>query len=173
MTAWAACLKRDKPTQQSCVLTSPCKGEAHGALTWGVLDRLLQDEYLEIAVTSGTSAGALNAADLKSGMLAGASEGACASLDALWAEVACSSSAGMGQWFEQELYSPAMLSRALELSPVYAFADVFNRMTSAIRRDCFIIIRCNPLWMVWIMVTSAHLKDRICSSAPPTCAAAS
>ncbi len=105
-------------------------GGAHGAFTWGVLDRLLQDEDLEIAAISGTSAGALNAAALKSGMLAGGSEGARASLDALWTEVARSSSAGMGQWFGQELFSPAMLSRALELSPVYAFADAFNRMTS-------------------------------------------
>ena len=137
-----------------------------------MLDRLLQDEYLEIAAISGTSAGALNAAVLNSGMLAGASEGAWACLDALWAEVACSSSAGMVQRLGQELYSPAMLSRALELSPVYAFADVFNRMTSAIRRDRFIIILYNPLWMVWIMVTSAYLKDRICSSALPMCAAA-
>ena len=58
-------------------------GGAHGAFTWGVLDRLLQDEDLEIAAISGTSAGALNAAALKSGMLAGGSEGARASLDAL------------------------------------------------------------------------------------------
>ena len=70
---------------------------AHGAFTWGVLDRLLQYENFEIAAISGTSAGALNAAALKSGMLAGGSEGARASLDALWTEVARSSSEGMGR----------------------------------------------------------------------------
>ncbi len=36
-------------------------GGSHGALTWGVLDRLLEDERLEIVGISGTSAGAMNA----------------------------------------------------------------------------------------------------------------
>jgi NTE family protein len=42
-------------------------GGAHGAFTWGVLDRLLEEEDLEIAGISGTSAGALNGAALKAG----------------------------------------------------------------------------------------------------------
>ncbi len=33
-------------------------GGAHGAFTWGVLDRLLQDDGIEIAAISATSAGA-------------------------------------------------------------------------------------------------------------------
>ncbi len=44
-------------------------GGAHGAFTWGVLDRLLEDEELEICGISGTSAGALNGAALKAGMI--------------------------------------------------------------------------------------------------------
>ncbi|HVL76897.1 MAG TPA: patatin-like phospholipase family protein, partial [Noviherbaspirillum sp.] len=36
-------------------------GGAHGAFTWGVLDRLLDEERLEIDGVSGTSAGAMNA----------------------------------------------------------------------------------------------------------------
>jgi NTE family protein len=63
-------------------------GGAHGAFTWGVLDRLLEDETLEIAAISGTSAGALNAAALKSGMIAGGRSGAKASLSRLWRDVA-------------------------------------------------------------------------------------
>ena len=105
-------------------------GGAHGAFTWGVLDRLLQEDDLEIAAISGTSAGALNAAALKSGMLGGGHDGGRAALDALWEAVARSSTAGMSQWFGQELFSPSMMSKALELSPVYAFADAINRMTS-------------------------------------------
>ena len=42
-------------------------GGAHGAFTWGVLDRLLREPELEIAGISGTSAGALNGAALKAG----------------------------------------------------------------------------------------------------------
>ncbi|HOZ33475.1 MAG TPA: patatin-like phospholipase family protein, partial [Tabrizicola sp.] len=46
-------------------------GGAHGAFTWGVLDRLLEEEDLEFAGISGTSAGALNGAALKAGLIAG------------------------------------------------------------------------------------------------------
>ena len=50
-------------------------GGAHGAFTWGVLDRLLQEDGLEICGMSGTSAGALNGAALKAGMISGGRQG--------------------------------------------------------------------------------------------------
>ncbi|KII17998.1 patatin-like phospholipase family protein [Phaeobacter sp. S60] len=59
-------------------------GGAHGAFTWGVLDRLLECENLEIAAITGTSAGALNGAALKSGLVQGGRAGARACLDHLW-----------------------------------------------------------------------------------------
>ena len=62
-------------------------GGAHGAFTWGVLDRLLQEDDLEIAGISGTSAGALNGAALKAGLLAGGREAARKQLDRLWDKV--------------------------------------------------------------------------------------
>ncbi|MCL5775519.1 patatin-like phospholipase family protein [Limibaculum sp. FT325] len=68
-------------------------GGAHGAFTWGALDRLLEEERLEIEGISGTSAGAMNAAMLKTGLLggdpkgAGGREGARAQLDRFWGEV--------------------------------------------------------------------------------------
>jgi NTE family protein len=62
-------------------------GGAHGAFSWGVLDRLLEDEGLEIAGISGTSAGALNGAALKAGMLAGGRGAAQKRLDRLWHQV--------------------------------------------------------------------------------------
>jgi NTE family protein len=46
-------------------------GGAHGALTWGVLDRLLEEPWLRIDGISGTSAGAMNAAVLADGHAAG------------------------------------------------------------------------------------------------------
>lgn len=46
-------------------------GGAHGAFTWGVLDRLLQDEELELGWVSGTSAGAVNAVAMASGLAIG------------------------------------------------------------------------------------------------------
>lgn len=62
-------------------------GGAHGAFTWGVLDRLLEEDDLEIAAISGTSAGALNAAALKAGLIEGGAEGARRSLAQLWSDV--------------------------------------------------------------------------------------
>ena len=42
-------------------------GGSHGAFTWGVLDRLLEEPWLRIEGISGTSAGAMNAAVLVDG----------------------------------------------------------------------------------------------------------
>ncbi len=63
-------------------------GGAHGAFTWGVLDRLLEEDDLEIAGISGTSAGALNGAALKAGLIAGGRGAARKRLDQLWTQVA-------------------------------------------------------------------------------------
>ena len=46
-------------------------GGAHGAFTWGVLDRLLEDDELEISWVSATSAGAVNAVAVASGLSEG------------------------------------------------------------------------------------------------------
>ena len=59
-------------------------GGAHGAFTWGVLDRLLEGEHLEFEGVSGTSAGAVNATLLAHGLLNGGREGARKSLSAFW-----------------------------------------------------------------------------------------
>ncbi|RYF48062.1 MAG: patatin-like phospholipase family protein, partial [Comamonadaceae bacterium] len=63
-------------------------GGAHGAFTWGVLDRLLEEPGISFARVSGTSAGALNGAALVSGLLNGGSEGARRALSSLWESVA-------------------------------------------------------------------------------------
>jgi NTE family protein len=62
-------------------------GGAHGAFTWGVLDRLLDEERLVIEAISGTSAGAMNGAMLKTGFLEGGREGARNQLDQFWNSV--------------------------------------------------------------------------------------
>ena len=66
-------------------------GGALGALTWGVLDRLLDEPRLRIEAISGTSAGAMNAAALASGWLAGGRRGAQQCLSAFWNAVGASS----------------------------------------------------------------------------------
>jgi len=62
-------------------------GGSHGAFTWGVLDRLLEEESIEFSAISGTSAGALNAAVLATGHGRGGREGARAALRDFWADV--------------------------------------------------------------------------------------
>ncbi len=66
-------------------------GGAHGAFTWGVLDRLLDEHALEIEAISGTSAGAMNALMLAQGWCEGEHLGAQNKLAEFWHRVAESS----------------------------------------------------------------------------------
>jgi NTE family protein len=59
-------------------------GGAHGAFTWGVLDHLLEQETLGIAQIAATSAGAVNAVALASGLASGGRAGAQAKLREVW-----------------------------------------------------------------------------------------
>ena len=59
-------------------------GGAHGAVTWGVLDRFLEDDRFIIDGISGSSAGAVNAAALAYGLHLGGRDGGRAKLDELW-----------------------------------------------------------------------------------------
>src|ERR1700704_6053956 len=62
-------------------------GGSHGAFTWGVLDRLIEEPWLRIEAISGTSAGAMKAALVADGWMQGGAEGARAALDAYWRRV--------------------------------------------------------------------------------------
>ncbi|WP_084863793.1 patatin-like phospholipase family protein [Salibaculum halophilum] len=105
-------------------------GGAHGAFTWGVLDRLLQEDDLEIAAISGTSAGAMNGAALKSGFLAGGRAGARKTLDWLWQQIGATGADGISAWMHAWLPEPGHVSRALEYSPAFAWSDMLGRMMS-------------------------------------------
>jgi NTE family protein len=62
-------------------------GGSHGAYTWGILDRLLEEENLTIDGISGTSAGAMNGAVLINGFLLDGRDGAKRALDKFWADI--------------------------------------------------------------------------------------
>lgn len=66
-------------------------GGAHGAFTWGVLDRFLEDERISIEGVSGVSAGAMNAVVLAQGLLNGGAEGGREALQRLWKGVSSES----------------------------------------------------------------------------------
>ncbi len=103
-------------------------GGAHGAFTWGVLDRLLQEENLRIASISGTSAGALNGAALKAGFLQNGTEGARENLDWLWSEIGAADHSHLSAWMNG--LTPGLVSKAIEASPMFQAADAMSRLTS-------------------------------------------
>jgi len=103
-------------------------GGAHGAYTWGVLDRLLEEDTLEITGMSGTSAGALNAAALKSGWVENGREGARAKLTWLWQEIGALDQPALPAWMNG--VTPQTVSKAMELSPAFMAADMMSRLMS-------------------------------------------
>lgn len=75
-------------------------GGAHGAFTWGVLDRILEDDRIEIAAISGTSAGAMNGAALKAGMIEGRRDGARANLNWFWEQIGAVKDENLSGWMD-------------------------------------------------------------------------
>jgi len=69
-------------------------GGAHGAYTWGVLDRLLDEERLEVEAISGTSAGAMNAAVFADGIGRGGRAEAKRSLEMFWQNISKAAQCG-------------------------------------------------------------------------------
>ena len=63
-------------------------GGSHGAFTWGVLDRLLEDGRIDIGALSGASAGAMNAVITAYGMTCGGRDGARQRLNEFWEAIA-------------------------------------------------------------------------------------
>ena len=130
-------------------------GGAHGAFTWGVLDRLLEEKKLQIDGISGTSAGAMNAVVLTDGYTKNGPQGARDSLESFWKSVSNAAQFSplqrtpldvmQGQWsldhspffitmdFMSRLFSPYDLN-PLGINPLYniltEFID-FNRVAQS------------------------------------------
>jgi NTE family protein len=102
-------------------------GGSHGAFTWGVLDRLLEEEWLEIDAISGTSAGAMNAAVLADGWISGGASGARAALDAYWERVA---SAAAFSPLQRTALDRLLGRWTLDSSPVFIAFDLMSRVFS-------------------------------------------
>jgi len=102
-------------------------GGAHGAFTWGVLDRLLEEPWLRIEGISGTSAGAMNAAVLADGFVKGGADGARARLELFWKSV--SDAAQLSPFRRSPL--DILLGRwTLDTSPVFLAFDLMARVFS-------------------------------------------
>ena len=102
-------------------------GGSHGALTWGVLERLLEEPQLRIDGVSGTSAGAMNAVVLADGLEAGGPEAARDALLRFWKAV---SEAALNNPIQRDLWARLSGDWSLERSPGYLFFDHLTRLFS-------------------------------------------
>jgi NTE family protein len=118
-------------------------GGSHGAVTWGVLDRLLEDGRLDIEAVSGASAGAVNAAALAFGLHLGGAAAAREKLDELWRAIS-----DVGAVFSPVRRTPfEIASGDLDLSDSLSYHafDAFTRIFSPYQFNPFNI---NPLRQV-------------------------
>ena len=102
-------------------------GGAHGAFTWGVLDRLLEEPWLHIDGVSGTSAGAMNAVVLVAGHAKGGAEGARESLESFWRAVA---RAGQFSPLRRGPLDVALGRWTIDSNPLYVAFDLAARVFS-------------------------------------------
>jgi len=114
-------------------------GGSHGAFTWGVLDRLLQEPRLEIVAISGTSAGAMNAGILADGLRRGGAAQARKALENYWKDV--------GRLPGYAGFPPPALPGAprtwnLERNPVFLWHEMLTRIWSPYETNPF---NYNPL----------------------------
>src|SRR5262245_48396179 len=102
-------------------------GGAHGAFTWGVLDRLLEDDRITFEGVSATSAGAMNAVVLAYGLTEGGREGGRKALAGFWRRVSHAAAIGPLQptWLDR-----LTGNRSLEHSPAFILFDLFSRLLS-------------------------------------------
>ena len=102
-------------------------GGSHGAFTWGVLDRLIEEQWLRIEAISGTSAGAMNAALVADGWTQGGAEGARAALETYWRRV---SQAAAFSPLQRSPLDRLMGRWTLDSSPAYVAMDLMTRVLS-------------------------------------------
>lgn len=136
-------MDRDDPTLSGRLETGePVKtmnlalqgGGAHGAFTWGVLDRLLEDERLTIDGISATSAGAMNGAVMVHGWQIGGRPGARDLLRQFWRRVAdCARMSPIQPNFFDRMTG----NHNLDNSPVYQAFDLITRVMSPYQMNPF------------------------------------
>jgi NTE family protein len=114
-------------------------GGAHGAFTWGVLDRLLEDGRVSLDGISGTSAGAMNAAVAADGFIKGGRAGARQALDRFWRMIADASSFSP---LRPTVFDQLRRDWNMDQSPNYVFFDLVTRLLSPYELNPFNL---NPL----------------------------
>jgi NTE family protein len=141
-------------------------GGSHGAFTWGVLDRLLEEEALHFEGISGTSAGAVNAVVLADGLAAGGREGAREALTVYWQKVSALTARGI---FRPSLIDKKNPDFGLEHSLGFYFFEPMTYFASPYQMNP---LNYNPFKDCWRRPsTSSAYADKRHSNyfcAPPT-----
>jgi NTE family protein len=114
-------------------------GGAHGAFTWGALDRLLEEEDLEIGALVGASAGAMNAAVMAYGMQLGGRMGAKHKLEEFWRAVAA---VGLFSPVKPTLWDRLVSPGSMLTSPFYWMGALLKSVASPYQFNPF---NFNPL----------------------------
>lgn len=114
-------------------------GGSHGAITWGVLNRLLEDDRLAIEGISGTSAGALNAVIVADGLHRGGRDGAREALHGFWHAV---SDAGRFSPIQRSFWDKLGGNFSLDKTPSYLFFESLSQVFTPGQLNPFAI---NPL----------------------------
>ena len=135
-------------------------GGAHGAFTWGVLDRLLDETDLDVAAISGTSAGALNGAAFKSGFVMDGRDGARAQLDWLWGQMGAVDDLRMPEWMLGVMPGAAAARAVMQTAIPGAMSEAIARVASPYAYGPFYS---NPLRRV----VENFAYDRVCASQEP------
>jgi NTE family protein len=102
-------------------------GGAHGAFTWGVLDRLLEESWLLFDGVSGTSAGAMNAAVMAAALADGGPPRARVALEQFWKRV---SDAALLSPLKRGPLEILTGRWTLDYSPLFAALDIAARVVS-------------------------------------------
>jgi len=122
----------ETPTPTPKVKTKPLNlalqgGGAHGAFTWGVLDRLLEDERIGMDGISATSAGAMNATVLASGIATGGRGGAKKALSEFWRRI---SHAALTSALRPTLLEHLLGNHSMVQSAGFVFFELMTRLFS-------------------------------------------
>lgn len=102
-------------------------GGAHGAFTWGALDRILEDDRLQIEAITGTSAGAMNGTVAAYGLLTGGPEKAREMLRDFWYKISLAASFSP---LQPTVFDKFMGTFNVDSSPNFFAMDFFTRVFS-------------------------------------------
>jgi len=170
-----------------CINLALQGGSAHGAFTWGVLDRLLEEPRIEVEGISASSAGAMNAAVMAHGLTTGGRLGAREALERFWHGVArVSAPSSALQLFEvlSRFLSPYQLNpfnynplrqliqfidfeRLRQGSAIKLFVSATNVRTGKIKvftdreitADCVLASACLPFLYQAVEIDGEHYWD--------------